>query len=209
MSTLSIALRLVFSPGSIEPANEATPRDAMRLRVGGALGLLGFIVQGIYLIPKDEINFGNIPTQVEALLNAMVGAALGAVLFLALLGFDAVVLGIFGIRGFKSPLYGSLAPFLAMPLACIPIHELFSGFLSQRGFSALVVVLIVVFLAWHVVALWVYLSRNFATTRFDARRVIATACALLALELAFTAIFLTQIPPLFDVTVQRFLEEYF
>jgi hypothetical protein len=131
MSALSMTLGLLFLPASIEPAEESH-RNPKYMCIGYIMGLAGFILHAIYIFPLDETNFDNLPVQLEAIMNGLVGALLGSLLFFMLLGFDTLVIGALCVRRFKSTLYGSFAPFLAMPLSCIPVHALFSGQLSMR-----------------------------------------------------------------------------
>ncbi len=208
MSTLTVALRMLFLPGSLELERETTIKGK-KLRVGAFLGLLGFMLQGAYIFPADEVNLGNLPTSLEMFLNHCIGLIVGLVLFLMLLGFDTLVLGFLGVRGFKSPLYGSLAPFLVMPLATIPVHEIFFDQLSMRGYSVFVLVFAIVFLAWHVLSLGIYLSRDFSSTTLPRQRLIATLVVIFALEVACSISFILLAPPLFQASPQQFLEEYF
>nr|MDO8108992.1 hypothetical protein [Candidatus Sigynarchaeota archaeon] len=139
----------------------------------------------------------------------MAGILLGAILLLALLGFDTIVLGACGVRGFKSALYGSCAPCLAIPLAAIPIHAIFSNQMSMRGYSPIFFILIFIFLAWHVVTLGILISHHFSSTELPAKRIYLILGVLFAAEITTSLIFLTQVPPLFDVTYLQFLEEFF
>jgi hypothetical protein len=175
------------------------------------MGLVATILQGIYIFPADEISIRGVSLGLQAFVNGLAGALVGCLLFFMLLGFDTLVLGALGVRGFKSILYGSLAPFLAVPLVCIPIHTIFSDKLSSRGYGAIVVVLIVVFLAWHALVLGINLVGHLRARSSDlaAKRALIIAGVLLALELAVAFIVLTQVPLLFDVDFERFLEEFF
>jgi hypothetical protein len=108
-------------------------------------------------------------------------------------------------------LYGSFASCLAIPLVCIPIHAIFSDKLSARGYEAIVVVLIVVFLTWHALVLGINLVGHLRARSPDLamKRAIIISGVLLTLELTAAFIFLTQVPLLFEVNFEQFLEEYF
>ena len=151
------------------------------------------------------------PISVEVLVNGVAGALVGCILFFLLLLLDAIILGASGARGFKSILYGSYAPLLAIPLACIPIHAIFSNQLSARGYAAIVFVLIVVFLAWHALVMGINLVGHFRARSPDLalKRAIITTGVLFALELIGAIIFMTQFPLVFDATFKTFMEDFF
>ena len=202
MSAISIGIRLMFSPTSIEIRNETT-QSKQKLMIGGLLGLIGFVIQGMYIFPRDEINFGDFPSNIEGWMNTAVGAVAGLVLFFMLVGFDALMVGIMGIRGYKNELYGSYAPFLIMPLVSIPIHAMFADQLSMRGYSIIIYIIIIIFLTWHAYVLAVALAQR------EERSIRIKVMLLLLMEISLGLIFITYFPLLFGATGQQFLEEYF
>ncbi|MBD3185469.1 hypothetical protein GF325_01470 [Candidatus Bathyarchaeota archaeon] len=204
------ALRLIFSPGATEiiPDESREPTLA-RLGIGAWIGLAGFIIQGVYVIPRDEINFGDLSSTMEAFLNGVIGGIIGMVLFLMLWGFDTIVALALGLRKIKKPLHGSFAPFVIMPLITIPVHELFSSQLSLRGHSYLVFVFIIVFLSWHVGSFGILYSRFMPGNEVISKRLLLALAVLLALQISIGILFITQVPALFGATPQQFLEEYF
>lgn len=208
MSSLSIGLKLVFSPSSVE-IDEEKSRTLKKLRIGVLFGLLGFILEGIYIFPRDEINVNDVAPNIEALINAAAGAVVGLLLFYMIYGFDALFMGLIGERGYKFKLQASYAMFLVMPLICIPVHELFGGELSVRGYSAFVFIFIITFLAWHGISLAINLLRDNIEHSLAWRTTIIRVAVLFALELTLGLLFIIFVPRLFGATGMEFLEEYF
>ncbi|MHA1684707.1 MAG: hypothetical protein ACTSUE_27460 [Promethearchaeota archaeon] len=208
MSSLTVGVKLIFLPSSVE-LDGNTPRAKKKLGIGILFGLVGFILQGIYVFPRDEISLADLAPALETLVNAVAGALLGTILFYMLYGFDALLAGILGERGYRFELQASYAPFLAMPLTCIPVHEIFGGELSLRGYYVIVFMLIIIFLAWHGSALAVNLLRKRAPGTPEWRNTIVRATILISLEIVLGVAFIVLVPTLFGSSGMEFLEVYF
>ena len=163
------------------------------------LGLIGFIVQGIFIFPADEINFNN---KYNALLNNIVGAMVGIVLFELLIRFDLFVTKALKIENRAPGLYISYGAFGLMPLVTIPIHMIFFDQLTLRGHFWIVCLMIIALLAWH--------NYIFGAVINAKENGIANKIAiLLVFEVLFAFLFLVFAPQLTGNSTQIFLEEYF
>ncbi len=211
MSLMSVGLRLIFEPNTLQPKNESkkdSEPHLSSLSFGGILGIIGFILHAIYIFPKDEIGFGLENDTMEIFLNKLVGVVLGIVLITLLMGFEKVLLRIFRIRKQRQVHRGSMAVFFLLPFTCIPIHAVFNDQLSLRGASWIVYTLVVIFLSWHIYLLN-YLLLQFGGTEFSKGELRIRMMAFLGIELVCAFTFLLLAPRAFGVSASQFMGEYF
>lgn len=207
-SIFTNALQLMFNPGDVKPIpDKKSPLKNMT--IGLFMGMTGFIIQGIYIVPGDEINFGALPGELEFLLNKLSGGLLGFLLFLLLFGFESLVLLLFSEVKSTPLLHGSFAPFMAMPMLTIPVHEAFGGELSLRGYWMVVHVFIIVFLAWHAMYLGIYLLRDVGGNGISRNKALGMITVLVVLDIVLGIAFITFVPMAFNASPLQFLEEYF
>ncbi|MBD3352073.1 MAG: hypothetical protein GF364_11355 [Candidatus Lokiarchaeota archaeon] len=212
MKSLSIGTRLIFDPNNIVSKKEGKP-NLESLSIGILLGVIGFILQWIFIFPADEISFGFDNQLLESFLNKTAGAILGFLLIFVLMIFEKLILWIFGFRKFKHIHRGSMANFFLMPFITIPIHSLFDDQLSLRGYWWILLVLIVVFVIWHIMLLENLLLRFFkimdSEVSYSKEQIKHRILILLIVELICAFTFLLLIPLAFDVTILRGMGEYF
>jgi hypothetical protein len=211
MSSLLVIGRLLWAPQTLAPdATAAENRTKFRLAFWMAAIAMG--IQIAWVIPNDEII--RLDDKILQLwLNKMSGFAIGILLMIVFWGFEVLLLALMGKRGASKAIRGSFAPFLFLPAIAIPIHAWFPTGMSSMGYSWIVWLLIWGFMIWHAVWLAVLLNKGYSgiempqPIEFEIALFICTV--MIIIELILVSILVVYIPPLFQVSPQEFLVEWF
>jgi hypothetical protein len=187
---------LLWFPRALQTVNPR-PKRADATNAGflaGLIGLGGFLA---WLIPPDYLGISDVPL-IEAVLNAAVGVIAGILMIFMLFGFEALVFGAFGFKGYSRTIKGAMGIFLLVPAACIPVHALFPDGLTAAGYQWIFWLIAGFFLAWHgTVMLSLVPSEHYTTKapRFVTRKAgWVFAIALAGVELILAFIFFNVIP---------------
>lgn len=198
MQLLNSFLHTTFYPTAIDFKTN-TQESSQKEKFGFALGLIGFIIQGFFIFPSDEINF---ETDYNPLLNNIFGLLLGAVLFSLLVLFERGIARLIKNENVKNALAISYSVFGLMPLLTIPIHMIFFNELSARGHFWIVAIMIVLILAWHQ---YIFASVISAKENGILNKIIL----IFIIEIVLAFLFLIFAPIATGNSTQIFLEEYF
>jgi hypothetical protein len=193
-------LQTMFFPSAVDfNAGPTSQESSEKQKIGYFIGMLGFMVQGIFIFPSDEIRF---KTEYDAVLNGIVGLILGVVLFGFLIGFERLISRWLKIENAKNALAVSYAIFGLMPLLTIPVHMIFFDELSARGYFWIAAVMIVLILAWH---FSIFASVLAAKENGFLNKIII----IFAIEIVLAFVFLFVVPIATGNSTKIFLEEYF
>nr|MDO8084604.1 hypothetical protein [Candidatus Sigynarchaeum springense] len=153
MNPIATLGRLLFSPAEI--ITSTSPRDAkLVIAIGTVAGMAGLGINVGWLIPDDVIGLGYKLEQ-ALLVNKALGVAIGILLVVVLALFDRLLLACFKIKGKPAveAVHGSLAIFLLVPFAAIPLHSFFPAGVTASGHVELFWILAGLFVIWHVCVL--------------------------------------------------------
>ncbi|MFX0100091.1 MAG: hypothetical protein ACFFCS_10965 [Candidatus Hodarchaeota archaeon] len=202
--------QLIWKPSEIKPINTFEPNKSP-LVIGLWAGLVGLGIQLSWIIPEGLISI-SAGEGIELLVNKISGALVGILLVLILWGFESIFLRICRFHGFKRAIQGSLAVFLVVPAACIPIHAWFPAGLTVVGYNWMFWVLAGFFVTWHVSTLFTLLaSGNFnnKTGRTITRKKhVLMGILLVIIEIALAITFFVAIPYAFGNDFAEFMVEW-
>ncbi len=204
---LRLGLKLLFYPHEIDADSIDSTEE--NFRIGALLAALGFILQGIFMIPEDEIRIG-LESPYDAIFNTIIGAIGGLVFLFLLIGFITASLRFLDLTGENNRkiIAGSVAPFFMMPFFTVPIHLFFRDQLALRGNFWIVIVLVVIFLLWHVSLLKTLIGVSYPEI-FEKKERQKKFILLFTIMLGLSILFLILIPWLTNNTTISFWEGYF
>ncbi len=188
----------IFYPTTID-FKAARQDSSYKINFGYFVGLIGFMLQGLFIFPSDEINFRS---HFNGLLNNIVGIFCGAVLFGLLIAFERVMVKVLKLEEGRNGLAVSYMVFGIMPLVTVPVHMILFDEVSLRGHFWIVALLIILILAWHH---FIFASVISAKEKGSLDKI----AILFAIEIVLAFLFLIFVPIATGNTPQIFLEEYF
>ncbi len=203
MNPITTLGQLLFAP-SDAPAG-TTPKSAKHvIAIGTVAGMVGLGIHVGWLIPDDVIGFGYKFEQ-ALIVNKALGVSIGVLLVIVLALFERFLLACFRFTGKPAAVavHGSLAVFLVVPFAAIPLHSYFPAGVMASGHVEIFWILVTLFIAWHICILGSLLNVFFGDQP-DRRPLLPALGVLLAAEVGATLLFLAVFPLAFKLTWETF-----
>ncbi len=207
MNPIATLGRLLFAPSDIL-ADTSQKSAKLVIYIGTIAGMIGLGINVGWLIPDDVIGLGYKFEQ-ALLVNKALGGVIGILLVVVLALFDRLILACFKITGKPAAVavHGSLAVFLIVPFAVIPLHSYFPAGVTASGHVELFWILFGLFIAWHICVLGSILHVSLGDST-DTRPLLQVLGVLLAAELGAAILFLLVFPLAFDLTATSFFLEW-
>src|SRR5271157_1143584 len=208
-SYVSLFFRLLWAPGSIQPARPFD-QNPKQLRIG-LLGMIGLCFQIAWQIPSDFIVVHGDP-MVQALVNKVAGIGIGVTGVVLMFLLENGLLLACGFKGMNSLVQGSMITWSVLPFVAIPISAMFPAGITASTHGEITLVLVCCFLCWHAAWLGVLVGNGHFKTK-DAMPVETIWVVLLTFliagaEVMLSFLFLYYIPLAFGSNMLKIIEKW-